>query len=147
MAELLEDKRFAHIGRDPRFRELKKQHHKVKIDRRFKGMFNDKRFKVKYMVDKRGRPVQTSSSDHLRRYYHISSSDEEGTSGSEEEEEEEEEVGRGKEGKSSDKKEERQARSWKGETERCRSKKEGERHGWKKEIKDKNRKCQRKSGR
>ena len=101
MAEMLGDKRFAHIGRDPRFRQMKKQHHKVKIDNRFKGMFTDKRFKVKYMVDKRGRPVQTSSTDHLREYYHLSSSDDEETDGSGEEEGE---VGLGKEGKNTDKK-------------------------------------------
>ena len=95
MAELLGDKRFAHIGRDPRFREMKKQHHKVKIDKRFRGMFNEKRFKVKYMVDKRGRPVQTSSSDHLRRYYHLSSSENEDSDGSEGEEEGEEKEGKG----------------------------------------------------
>ena len=100
MAEMLGDKRFAHIGRDPRFRQMKKQHHKVKIDNRFKGMFTDKRFKVKYMVDKRGRPVQTSSTDHLREYYHLSSSDDEGTSGSGDEDE----VGLGREATNADEK-------------------------------------------
>ena len=101
MAEMLGDKRFAHIGRDPRFRQMKKQHHKVKIDNRFKGMFTDKRFKVKYMVDKRGRPVQTSSTDHLREYYHLSSSDDEATDGSGDEDEE---VRLGKEGVNADEK-------------------------------------------
>ena len=38
-------------------------------------MFKDKRFKVKYSVDKRGRPTDTSTSENLKKYYELSSDD------------------------------------------------------------------------
>merc|ERR1712227_183438 len=72
-----EDTRFKHIARDPRFRKMKRKDRKVKIDKRFHGMFNDKNFKLKYTVDKRGRPVNTSTNENLQRYYDVSSSEEE----------------------------------------------------------------------
>lgn len=34
-------------------------------------MFTDKRFKVKYEVDRKGRKVKETSSEDLRKYYHI----------------------------------------------------------------------------
>ena len=86
MDDLLKDDRFAHIARDPKFKRIPKAERKVKIDKRFQGMFKDKRFAVKYTVDKRGRPVNQTSSENLRKYYDLSSSEEEG----EEEEEEDE---------------------------------------------------------
>ena len=86
MDDLLRDDRFAHIARDPKFKRIPKAERKVKVDKRFQGMFKDKRFAVKYTVDKRGRPVNQSSSENLRKYYDLSSSEEEG----EEEEEEDE---------------------------------------------------------
>ncbi|XP_046981717.1 ESF1 homolog [Schistocerca americana] len=76
MDEILQDSRFAHIVKDPRFRRIPKHERKVKIDKRFQSMFKDKRFKVKYTIDKRGRPTNTSSAEDLKRYYDISSSDE-----------------------------------------------------------------------
>ncbi|KAJ8977772.1 hypothetical protein NQ317_001683 [Molorchus minor] len=79
----MEDKRFAHIANDPKFRRIPKAERKVKIDKRFQSMFNDKQFKVKYTVDKRGRPVSHTSTEDLKRYYHISSEEE--SSGSEDE--------------------------------------------------------------
>jgi len=39
-------------------------------------MFNDKEFKLKYSVDKRGRPIQSTTSENLEKYYDIASSDE-----------------------------------------------------------------------
>ncbi|KAK2707530.1 hypothetical protein QYM36_015291 [Artemia franciscana] len=46
--------------------------------------FQDSKFKIKYQVDKRGRPINLTSEDHLNRYYAMSSSDE--SSDTEEEE-------------------------------------------------------------
>ena len=79
------DERFLRVQKDPRFWEMPEREHKVKIDKRFKSMFSDKRFKVKYTVDKRGRPINHTSAEDLRRFYNVSDTD------SEEEEEEEEE--------------------------------------------------------
>lgn len=69
------DERFKHIATDPKFRRIPKLEKKVKIDKRFHGMFKDERFKVKYTVDKRGRPINHSSNNDLRRYYELSSSE------------------------------------------------------------------------
>lgn len=77
MDDLLRDDRFAHIARDPKFKRIPKAERKVKIDKRFQGMFKDKKFAVKYTVDKRGRPVNQTSSENLRKYYDLSSSEEE----------------------------------------------------------------------
>ncbi|VEN63510.1 unnamed protein product [Callosobruchus maculatus] len=76
----MEDPRFAHIKNDPKFRRIPKKTQKVKIDKRFQSMFNDKKFKVKYTVDKRGRPVNHSSTEDLKRYYDLSSESEDDTS-------------------------------------------------------------------
>ena len=59
----MEDQRFAHVKTDPKFRRIPKGARKVKIDSRFKSMFKDKQFKVKYTVDKRGRPVNHTSTE------------------------------------------------------------------------------------
>ena len=69
------DERFKHIGKDPRFRQMGRKERKVRIDKRFQAMFTDKKFKVKYTVDKRGRPVQTSTSENLRKFYDLSDSE------------------------------------------------------------------------
>lgn len=73
---MAEDERFKHVSTDPKFRRIPKNVHKVKIDKRFRGMFNDEKFKVKYTVDKRGRPVSHSSTSDLKRYYDVSSDSE-----------------------------------------------------------------------
>lgn len=67
------DKRFAKFVIDPKFRRIPKSERKVKIDKRFKNMFNEGKFKAKYTVDKRGRPVNTTSTEDLKRYYELSS--------------------------------------------------------------------------
>ncbi|KAF5302371.1 hypothetical protein FQA39_LY10410 [Lamprigera yunnana] len=69
----MEDERFSHVINDPKFRRIPKTERKVKIDKRFKSMFEDKQFKVKYTVDKRGRPVNHTSNEDLKRYYELDS--------------------------------------------------------------------------
>lgn len=88
MESALSDKRFAHIGKDPRFRRVPTSTRKVSIDKRFNAMFNDKRFKTKYTVDKRGKPVNLSSSEQLKDFYELESEDgdDEEEDGDEEEE-------------------------------------------------------------
>ncbi|XP_025197717.1 ESF1 homolog [Melanaphis sacchari] len=66
------DKRFSKIGDDPKFRRLPKADRKVKIDKRFQSIFNDKRFKVKYTIDKRGKPLRGSTTDDFKKFYHLS---------------------------------------------------------------------------
>uniref|UniRef100_A0A8D2NNK8 ESF1 nucleolar pre-rRNA processing protein homolog n=1 Tax=Zosterops lateralis melanops TaxID=1220523 RepID=A0A8D2NNK8_ZOSLA len=63
------------IARDPRFWEMPEKERKVKIDKRFQAMFHDKKFKLRYTVDKRGRPVNYSSAENLRKFYALSESD------------------------------------------------------------------------
>lgn len=82
MDEMLKDPRFAHVAKDPKFRRIPKAERKVKIDHRFEGMFKDKKFTVKYTIDKRGRPLNQSSTEDLRKYYDLSSSEDEDASAS-----------------------------------------------------------------
>ncbi|XP_076380947.1 ESF1 homolog isoform X2 [Megalopta genalis] len=76
MDALLSDARFAHVAKDPKFKRIPKTERKVKIDKRFQGMFKDKKFAVRYTIDKRGRPGSQTSSENLRKYYDLSSSEE-----------------------------------------------------------------------
>ncbi|KAJ8246160.1 hypothetical protein GJAV_G00264350 [Gymnothorax javanicus] len=69
------DDRFARVKKDPRFWEMPEKERKIKIDKRFQSMFHDKRFKLKYTVDKRGRPISHSSTEDLKRFYNLSDSD------------------------------------------------------------------------
>ncbi|CAL1676964.1 unnamed protein product [Lasius platythorax] len=80
MDEMLKDARFAHIAKDPKFRRIPKAERKVKIDHRFKDMFQDKKFTVKYTIDKRGRPINQTTTENLRKYYDLSSSEDEDAS-------------------------------------------------------------------
>ncbi|KAL6439397.1 hypothetical protein ACFW04_003916 [Cataglyphis niger] len=80
MDEMLKDARFAHIAKDPKFRRIPKAERKVKIDHRFKDMFKDKKFTVKYTIDKRGRPINQTTTENLRKYYDLSSSEDEDAS-------------------------------------------------------------------
>ncbi|KAM6298232.1 ESF1 homolog [Aegotheles albertisi] len=73
--EILKDGRFSCVARDPRFWEMPEKERKVKIDKRFRAMFHDKKFKLKYTVDKRGRPVNYTSTENLRKFYALSESD------------------------------------------------------------------------
>lgn len=85
MENIINDSRFAHIASDPQFKRVPRSARKVKIDKRFQSMFSDKKFKVKYTVDKRGRPVNQSSTENFRKYYELSSSDEEDSASSDSE--------------------------------------------------------------
>jgi hypothetical protein len=73
MEDIMKDSRFSHIALDPRFKRIPKLEQKIKIDKRFQSMFKDKRFKINYTVDKRGRPITRTSNEDLKRYYAISS--------------------------------------------------------------------------
>ncbi|KAM6138794.1 LOW QUALITY PROTEIN: ESF1 homolog [Phoenicopterus ruber ruber] len=73
--EILSDGRFSCVARDPRFWEMPEKERKIKIDKRFRAMFHDKKFKLKYTVDKRGRPVNYTSTENLRKFYALSESD------------------------------------------------------------------------
>uniref|UniRef100_A0A224YN84 Nucleolar pre rrna processing protein log n=1 Tax=Rhipicephalus zambeziensis TaxID=60191 RepID=A0A224YN84_9ACAR len=75
-ARRIEDDRFKHIATDPRFRGVPRSQRKVKIDNRFAAMFDDKRFKLKYVMDKRGRPIHSTTSEDLKKYYAVESSSE-----------------------------------------------------------------------
>ncbi|KTG38781.1 hypothetical protein cypCar_00003534, partial [Cyprinus carpio] len=87
------DDRFSKVQKDPRFWEMPSREHKVKIDKRFKSMFHDERFKLKYTVDKRGRPVNQTSTEDLKRFYKLSDSEQS------DEEEESEKTEKPKKGK------------------------------------------------
>nr|XP_056712491.1 ESF1 homolog [Euleptes europaea] len=73
--DLVNDQRFSRINKDPRFWEMPEKDRKVKIDKRFRAMFHDKKFKLKYTVDKRGRPIHRSSTEDMKRFYALSDSD------------------------------------------------------------------------
>lgn len=73
MDSALNDKRFANIGKDPRFRRVPASARKVVVDKRFNAMFNDQQFKLKYTVDKRGKPTNLTSTEQLKDFYEIES--------------------------------------------------------------------------
>ncbi|XP_056312506.1 ESF1 homolog [Danio aesculapii] len=83
------DDRFSKVKKDPRFWEMPNKERKIKIDKRFQSMFHDERFKLKYTVDKRGRPVKHTSTEDLKRFYKLSDSEQ---SDDEDEDEEKTEV-------------------------------------------------------
>lgn len=73
--EIMSDQRFRRVAKDPRFWEMPEKDRKVKIDKRFRAMFHDKKFKLNYAVDKRGRPIKHSTTEDLKRFYDLSDSD------------------------------------------------------------------------
>ncbi|XP_059117500.1 ESF1 homolog [Peromyscus eremicus] len=73
--EIMNDQRFRRVSKDPRFWEMPEKDRKVKIDKRFRAMFHDKKFKLNYAVDKRGRPINHSTTEDLKRFYELSDSD------------------------------------------------------------------------
>lgn len=77
MDTILTDKRFAHITRDPKFKRIPKIGRKIKIDKRFQSMFKDKKFSIKYTIDKRGKRINQTSTENLRKYYELTSSEDE----------------------------------------------------------------------
>ncbi|VVC92163.1 unnamed protein product [Leptidea sinapis] len=96
MGDILKDNRFAKYLNDPKYRQIPKHERKVKIDKRFQSMFSDDKFKVKYTVDKRGRPINDTSTENLRKYYDL---DETGSSDSDSESAEEDTEGKQNEGR------------------------------------------------
>ncbi|XP_068088564.1 ESF1 homolog isoform X2 [Hyperolius riggenbachi] len=75
--DLASDQRFSRVTRDPRFWEMPEREKKIKIDKRFQGMFKDKKFSLNYTVDKRGRPIHHNTTEDLRRFYDLSDSSDE----------------------------------------------------------------------
>ncbi|KAF3688172.1 ESF1 -like protein ABT1-associated protein [Channa argus] len=71
------DERFLRVQKDPRFWEMPDRERKIKIDKRFQSMFHDERFKVRYTVDKRGRPINHTSTEDLKRFYKLADSEDE----------------------------------------------------------------------
>ncbi|XP_045497968.1 ESF1 homolog [Colias croceus] len=92
MGDILKDSRFAKYLNDPKYRQIPKHERKVKIDKRFQSMFSDEKFKVKYTVDKRGRPINETSTENLRKYYDLEESDESSASDSENNDKEDDEL-------------------------------------------------------
>lgn len=84
MSDILKDSRFGKYLNDPRYRQIPKHERKIKIDKRFQSMFNDEKFKVKYTVDKRGRPVNETSTENLRKFYELEESSEDSENSDEE---------------------------------------------------------------
>jgi len=80
------DSRFSKVFTDPRFMVAPKKVSKVKIDKRFEGMFKKKEFNVVSKVDKYGRKIAKSDNYALQNYYKDDSdakSDQSGSSNSE----------------------------------------------------------------
>ncbi|KAM5245516.1 ESF1 homolog [Ctenodactylus gundi] len=73
--EIMSDQRFSRVSKDPRFWEMPEKDRKIKIDKRFRAMFHDKKFRLNYTVDKRGRPINHSTTEDLKRFYDLSDSD------------------------------------------------------------------------
>ena len=85
------DKRFDKVYSDPRFMVAPKKVTKVKIDKRFEGMFKKKEFNVVAKVDKYGRRIDKKDNYALQNYYkHDSSGSEENDADDEEDGEDEE---------------------------------------------------------
>ena len=68
----MEDDRFSRFSTDPKFRTVPKKQRKVKVDERFAGVFQEKKFVSKSKVDKRGRPqLKFNSKENFRKYYNL----------------------------------------------------------------------------
>lgn len=77
MDDIVKDDRFKHIVKDPRFKTMPRKDRKFKVDKRFKQMFGDKKFKLKYTVDKRGREIDLTSNENLKKFYDLKSDESE----------------------------------------------------------------------
>lgn len=87
MDDILKDSRFTKLINDPRYREVPKTQRKVKIDKRFQSMFDNEKFKIKYTIDKRGKPINQTSTENLKKYYDLSSEESDDSEDSENESE------------------------------------------------------------
>lgn len=79
----MEDQRFQSLMKDPRCRDIPKNVRKVKVDKRFQKMLKHKQFKGNVRIDERGRKVNFSTSEKLKKLYHLKNSSEEEDSSSE----------------------------------------------------------------
>lgn len=86
--DIFKDERFAHLLSNPRFKKLPRKEGKVKIDERFKSMFENEKFNIQYNVDKYGRKINKKSAENLKNYYDLDSN--EGSSDEEKADNEEE---------------------------------------------------------
>jgi len=72
---ILNDKRFAKLATEKKFRSVGKKHKKVKIDKRFQSLFTNDKFSSKCSVDKRGRPKSLSARESFEKFYRLDESD------------------------------------------------------------------------
>ncbi|XP_052888099.1 ESF1 homolog [Anopheles moucheti] len=100
--KMWDDDRFAHLINNPRYHGIPKSKKKVKIDNRFKAMFDDERFNQKATMDKYGRKIKKTDSDTLRKFYHLDSDEDENEQEAEREREREERAMEGRPGSDSD---------------------------------------------
>lgn len=82
------DERFKQVLTDPRFRTLRKKDRKIRIDSRFKGMF-EKDFNGQCRVDKRGRVLDRPTESTLKKFYEVASGEDSDSDDQAEDEEEE----------------------------------------------------------
>ncbi|KAF9926136.1 pre-rRNA-processing protein esf1 [Linnemannia zychae] len=92
----IQDPRFAHVHRDPRFMKPQKKDSKVTVDSRFSSMLKNKEFSSAPKVDRYGRQLQSKASDQqMKKFYQLqkgeASSDEEDSEEEEEDDDEEDE--------------------------------------------------------
>lgn len=57
------DERFADLLTNPKFRGIRKQDRKVKVDERFQSLIKSTKSRSHCRIDKRGRPLQASKND------------------------------------------------------------------------------------
>ena len=109
MDPILNDKRFAKLATDKKFRSVGKKHKKVEIDKRFGALFTNKNFVSKCSVDKRGRPKNLSAKESYEKFYQLeddSSSDDDQEEDEDNQEEDEVSDNKEKESEAEDVKEE-----------------------------------------
>lgn len=74
---VLEDPRFEHVKRDPRFRRMPQSERKFTVDDRFKAMFSNPEFQSEVQVDKYGRRVEDhSSAKEIKKFYRLEEEEE-----------------------------------------------------------------------
>lgn len=66
-----QDDRFQAVAYDPRFQRFPREKSKVKVDARFKDMFENPEFQVGSTKDKRGKQGKKKLLDEARRYYRL----------------------------------------------------------------------------
>ncbi|GIY10912.1 ESF1 homolog [Caerostris extrusa] len=86
----MEDQRFKSVTDDLRCRRVPKNVRKVKIDKRFQKMFKSKQFKEGGKIDERGRKLDFSTTDNLKKLYNYNDSSEDNSSESSENEQNDE---------------------------------------------------------